>query len=267
MSNKFFIQSQLGDYVIDIEGGGAAPKVGTKLDAFSKKSSNNTNQQWEFTPAAGNPGYFFIKSVLGNYVVDIEGGGTAPKPGTLLDAYTQKPNNNGNQQWTAVPGPAAHSGYCFIKSALGNYVIDIAGGGTAPKVGTSLDAFTQKSNNNGNQLWKLVSVPGNSFNPKIANIQNNPTSPAIVSIGGSGFFPGSQASILFSYIDVNGVLTQNNGSPAIATVDFGGGLIAAFDIDTLQAEVAGDLTLKVTDSNVATITVTLHWDGSEFHFT
>jgi len=267
MSNKFFIQSQLGDYVIDIEGGSTTPKVGTNLDAFTKKSSNNTNQQWEFTPASGNPGYFFIKSVLGNYVIDIEGGGTAPKAGTLLDVFTQKSSNNGNQLWTSVAGPAAHPGFFFIKSALGNYVIDIAGGGTAPKAGTALDAFTQKSSNNGNQLWQLVSVPGNSFSPKIANISNNPINPPFVSISGSGFFPGSQASILFSYTDVNGVTTQNSGSPAIANIDFGGGLTGAFDIDTLKPEVAGNLTIQVTDPNVATTKVNLHWDGSEFHFT
>jgi hypothetical protein len=48
MSSPFFIQSKLGNLVIDIQG--ASTKPGTLLDVFTKKtkSPDLDNQLWEF---------------------------------------------------------------------------------------------------------------------------------------------------------------------------------------------------------------------------
>jgi hypothetical protein len=50
----YFIQSRLGDLVVDVEG--ASTKAGTHLDAYTKKTSsaNWNNQLWTFIDEKGN---------------------------------------------------------------------------------------------------------------------------------------------------------------------------------------------------------------------
>lgn len=158
---SFFIQSKLGDLVMDIQGAKNAP--GTLLDAFTKKTTApaNANQLWEFVSGPVD-GYHFIKNPATSLVVDIEGAKTAR--GTGLDAYTKKTSfpANCNQLWAFYPAPA--SGYYFIVSLLDGSVIDVEGAKTAP--GTLLDAFTK--NGNDNQLWTFVDTNGKSVTPPAA---------------------------------------------------------------------------------------------------
>jgi Ricin-type beta-trefoil lectin domain-like len=103
---------------------------------------------------------FFIKSNLGHsLVIDVQG--AIDKAGTLLDSYPQKLTSNKNQLWSFVRGPASQPGSFFIQSQMSKkLVIDIQGAKTKP--GTPLDAWTKKSRNNKNQLWRSVPGPFNS---------------------------------------------------------------------------------------------------------
>lgn len=163
MPVPFFIQSKLGDLVIDIQG--ASKKPGTLLDAFTKKTRRPdwNNQLWTFGTSE-YPDYYFIQSILGDLVIDIQGAST--KPGTLLDAFTQKTKYPDliNQLWMFVPSAVA--GYYFIQSVdTTNLVIDVQGASKKP--GTLLDAFTLKTKGPDwdNQLWTFVDEDGNSVTP------------------------------------------------------------------------------------------------------
>ncbi|MBV8732363.1 MAG: RICIN domain-containing protein, partial [Acidobacteriia bacterium] len=81
MSSPFFIQSKLGDLVIDIQG--ASTKPGTLLDAFTKKTKSPDwdNQLWTFETSEW-PNFYFIQSILDDLVIDVQGAST--KPGALL---------------------------------------------------------------------------------------------------------------------------------------------------------------------------------------
>ncbi len=159
MSDYFFIKNKNGN-VIDIEH--ASNKPGTPLDAFTKKSTNNDNQLWEFVTDPSGSGYFFIKNKNGN-VIDIERGNTTAglADGMPLDAFTQKSagvtQQSDNQLWLFMKDPAG-SGYHFIVSRLDGNVIDIKGASNTP--GTALVSFPLKPTNNDNQLW---TVEGGAF--------------------------------------------------------------------------------------------------------
>jgi hypothetical protein len=98
---------------------------------------------------------FFIKSKLGNLVIDIQGAST--KPGTPLDAYTKKttsPDWN-NQLWEFVT--SHFEGSYVLQNPASGLVIDVQGAKTNP--GTPLDAYTLLLSpppivaNPPNQLW------------------------------------------------------------------------------------------------------------------
>jgi hypothetical protein len=173
---SFFIQSKLGNLVVDIQGSKNTP--GTPLDAFTKKTSApaNANQLWEFAPGPV-AGYYFIQNTATGLVIDIEGSKTAS--GTLLDAFTKKGSfpGNANQLWAFYP--AATSGYYLIGCLLDGAVIDVQGGKTTP--GTPLDAFTEKQGSPGddNQLWTFVDTNGKSVTP--------PAAPATVAEPSGGY--------------------------------------------------------------------------------
>jgi hypothetical protein len=163
-----FIQSKLGDLVIDVQG--ASTKPGTLLDAFTKKTKSPdwNNQLWTFVWSGSLPNFYFIQSKLGDLVIDVQDAST--KPGTLLDAFTQKTKypDTTNQLWMFVPtySGGVFTGYYFIQSADGpGLVIDVQGASTKP--GTLLDAFTQKTKGPdwNNQLWTFVDEHGNSVTP------------------------------------------------------------------------------------------------------
>ena len=168
MSSHFFIQSKLGDLVIDIQG--AKTKPGTLLDVFTKKTKSPdwNNQLWTFVTPDFLPNFYFIQSKLGELVIDIQGAST--KPGALLDAFTPKTKypDVTNQLWTFVPTYRGDefTGYYFIQSADSpGLVIDVQGASTKP--GALLDAFTQKTKGPDwdNQLWTFVDEHGNSVTP------------------------------------------------------------------------------------------------------
>jgi len=167
MSTPFFIQSKLGNLVIDIQG--ASTKPGTLLDAYTKKTTSPgwSNQLWEFVTSSFE-GSYLLQNSASNLVIDVQGAST--KDGTPLDAFTinevgHSPlkTNSANQLWTFLPSKEA--GYYFIQSSLGDLVIDVEGASTNP--GTHLDAYPQKitSPNWNNQLWTFVDEHGNSVTP------------------------------------------------------------------------------------------------------
>jgi hypothetical protein len=159
MATYYNIQSQVTDkggipLIIDIQGGSNKP--GTPLDAYPP--TGGENQWWELvldTPS----GYYFLQSQMKDpegtpLVIDIQG--AVNKPGTPLDAYPKKSKEYDNQLWKFVEGPA---GWYFIESKLKNaegipLVIDIQAASDKP--GALLDAYTQKSTDNDNQLWQLA---------------------------------------------------------------------------------------------------------------
>jgi hypothetical protein len=102
----------------------------------------------------GEP-YYYIKSKLDGYVIDIVGAST--KAGAGLDVFPQTSGAN-NQLWQFVLDPAG-SGFYYIQSKLNGNVIDIEGAST--KSGTLLDAFPQKTSAE-NQLWEFVADPAGS---------------------------------------------------------------------------------------------------------
>jgi hypothetical protein len=149
MGDYYFIESKLNGNVIDISGSSTAP--GALLDAYPRKTSENDNQLWEFTPDPGGSGYYFIKSKLNGNAIDIQGGSIVP--GAALDAYPQKTSGSDNQLWQFVEDPDG-SGYCFIMSRYYGYVIDITDASRA--AGAQLDAYPQKPSGTDNQLWRVV---------------------------------------------------------------------------------------------------------------
>jgi len=96
----FFIKSALDGNVIDIKGG--STEAGALLDAWPQKDKANENQLWWFVPDPAGSGYFFIKSALAGYVIDIQKSST--KAGALLDAFPQKASDYDNQLWKVEGG-------------------------------------------------------------------------------------------------------------------------------------------------------------------
>jgi len=168
MSSPFFIQSKLGDLVIDIQGAGTKP--GTPLDVFTKKTKSPdwNNQLWEFV-TSNIEEFYVIQNPASGLVIDVEG--ASEKPGTPLDAFTMKTSPLGliapNQLWAFLP--SAEAGYYFVWSNLGNgnLVIDVEGANTKP--GTLIDAFTKKTKSPDwdNQLWTFVDEQGKSVTPPV----------------------------------------------------------------------------------------------------
>jgi len=99
-----------------------------------------------------------IVSGLNNFVIDIEGGGSNPKAGTRLDAFTQE--GHSNQFWTLVPS-ATTPDAVFIESVLKDadgdtLVINITGSAGQPTPGTKLDVWKKVSPEEGRQLWTFA---------------------------------------------------------------------------------------------------------------
>lgn len=160
------------------------------------------------------PTYYNIQSQVTNpggvpLVIDIQGGGATPSKNTPLDAYT--PTGGDNQLWALEPDPSG-SGYFYIESPLKDpdghtLVIDIRGGLSAPPKQTHLDAYSQKSKDYDNQLWKFVEGPPGWY--FIQSIQKDPYgNTLVIDIPGAGAVatPGFGKLLLQVY-------TQDPGSP------------------------------------------------------
>ena len=143
------IQSKLSGHVMDIQG--ASTKSEALLDAYPLQGKGADNQLWEFVRNSAGSGFYFIKSKLSGYVVNIQG--DSAKAGAGLDVFPQQNPGKSNQLWAFNPDPAG-SGYFFIRSMLDGNVIDIEGAST--KDGALLDAYPQKTSGADNQLWKVV---------------------------------------------------------------------------------------------------------------
>ena len=82
-------------------------------------------------------------------------------PSAGLQAYPVNIPETNNQLWEFVPDPAG-SGYHFIKSKLGLYVIDVKGG-SAKSSGSPLQVHLQNPPGfSDNQLWEFVPDPAGS---------------------------------------------------------------------------------------------------------
>jgi hypothetical protein len=116
-----------------------------------------------------------IKCRLNGNVVDIENNSTTP--GTSLDAFPPKVGEslNGpatfaaNQTWEVLPDPAGSSHH-IIKNPATGLCIDIHNNSTSP--GAALEAWTEKTKDNQNQLWDFLPDP---FGSEYFFIQNPQT--------------------------------------------------------------------------------------------
>jgi hypothetical protein len=96
--------------------------------------------------------YLFIFGAANDneWVIDIQGSSSAS--GTALDAFPQKPDCNGNQQWAMVQSNVSTSGggyYYFLQSKLNTDNVITANG-------TSVEASKQNSPASDDQLWEMV---------------------------------------------------------------------------------------------------------------
>jgi hypothetical protein len=189
MSSSFYIQNPWTGLVIDIGENVQNPKRGTELRANTKQTSapGNQYQLWTYIESSQQhptiTGYYFLKNtnLAAPFVIDIEEkkgniitsspGGQTLRPGSRLDAYTEKSVQTGdlddnhpaasNQLWGFVP--AGTQGLFFIQNWLTGFVVDIEEGSTGrqPAAGAHLDAYPQKgSDKNKNQLWQFVGPNG-----------------------------------------------------------------------------------------------------------
>ncbi len=177
----FFIVSNQGGLVIDIQGGVFAAK--TPLDAYTKNpSGKQDNQLWILEePAASEnlQGYYFLQSKQPSakgekLVINIEGSSNVAP--THLDVYTKTPSASGvsfSQLWWSVPAPAA-DGWFFITSQFTTagpdsqpLVIEIQGGSQRPKtlLQVNLPKTTDAPGGNDYQLWQFVDENGNTVTP------------------------------------------------------------------------------------------------------
>jgi tyrosinase len=94
--------------------------------------------------------FFFIKSRMNGFVLDIFGGN--PAQGTQIISWPQKNSGTDNQLWQFVP--SATPNFFFIKSKLNGMVLDIFGAN--PGQGTNMIDWPQKSTGTDNQLWTIT---------------------------------------------------------------------------------------------------------------
>src|SRR5438270_13355990 len=89
--------------------------------------------------------HFFIQSRLNGFVLDVQGGSTAP--GTPVITFPKKTSGTDNQLWRLDDNG-------FLVSKLTGFVLDIRGANPSP--GTPVIAFPRKTSGTQNQQWSLV---------------------------------------------------------------------------------------------------------------
>ncbi len=157
-----YVQDEGGlNLVIDFKGGGEHPGADTTL--VTNQPTGADSQLWTVVDDPGGSGYVFLQSKVkdphGNHlVIDIRG--NVNTPNTPLDGYPRKSKDYNNQLWKFVPEITV-PGYAFIQSIMNDpkgkpLAIDIRG--ASNKLGTTLDAYPEKSSGYDNQLWQLVPV-------------------------------------------------------------------------------------------------------------
>jgi hypothetical protein len=177
----FFIVSNQGRHVIDIQGGVFAAT--TPLDAYTQNlPGKQDNQLWSFEepPASQNlQGYYFLQSKQPSakgeeLVINIEGSSNVAP--THLDVYPKTPSASGvttSQLWWFAPAPAAE-GWFFITSwetTAGpnsqQLVIEIQGGSQERNTLLQVNLPKTKDAPGGNdyQLWQFVDENENAVTP------------------------------------------------------------------------------------------------------
>jgi hypothetical protein len=125
----YFIKSVNSGLYLDIYGGNIAD--GANVIQWSKKPTNNANQQWAISAVAG--GNYTISSRLDpNYVLDVNG--ASPSNGTRLIIWQS--NGGSNQRFKldileADSGIGSGGQFLVRTFAPGNRSIDVFGGSTA----------------------------------------------------------------------------------------------------------------------------------------
>jgi len=213
-------------------------KVG--LQVFPTNKPETDNQLWQFVPDPEGTRFCLIKTKVGLYVIDVKGGNPSAT-GTPLQAHIQNESGfDDNQLWEFVPDPAG-SGYFFIKSKLGDYVIDIKGASAAPH--TPLQLFPQNPPEHiDNQLWICRPELGSTFNPKVRLQVGDSSS---IRVSGDGFVALSRISLWYTLTDpARGVSSSTGSDPIIAQATVHG----AFEcnIPSRNAGSGGGSTLEAT---------------------
>jgi len=188
----------------------SGPSVG--LQVFPVNQPETDNQLWKFIPDPAGSGFYFIKSKVGLYVIDVKGGKASDR-GTPLQIHIQNESGfDDNQLWEFVPDPIG-SGYYLIKSKLGDYVIEIKGGSAAPH--TPLQVFPQGApGQTDNQLWVCRPGPEGSFSPKITLLAADSSG---IRISGDGFVALNRISLWYALTDpVSGVSSSIGSAPVFA---------------------------------------------------
>ena len=165
MSEYFYIQSKLNNYVLDITGSNTQPV--TPIISYPINSPVSDNQLCQRLPTGqknftGGQNQYYIQSKLNDFVLDITGSNT--QPATQIISYPINSPASNNQIWEIVE--SEFEGYFYIKSLLNGYVVDITGSNTAPK--TKIISFPQNSPTSDNQLWKFTPLSGSSGHKKSA---------------------------------------------------------------------------------------------------
>ena len=120
---------------------GTALQDGDNVLLWSKKGSdNNNNQKWKLEDAGND--YYFITTTNGK-VLD----GTTLANGVNVLLWSKKVENNDNQKWKLED---AGNGYYFIITANG-----LALDGTTQNQGDNVLLWSKKVENNDNQKWRF----------------------------------------------------------------------------------------------------------------
>lgn len=210
MENFYLISTKLDPGSVIDKKMHSGPSVG--LQVFPVNQPETDNQLWKFIPDPAGSGFYFIKSKVGLYVIDVKGGKASDR-GTPLQIHIQNESGfDDNQLWEFVPDPIG-SGYYLIKSKLGDYVIEIKGGSAAPH--TPLQVFPQGAPGpTDNQLWICRPGPEGSFSPKITLLAADSSG---IRIAGDGFVALNRISLWCALTDpVSGVRSSIGSDPVFA---------------------------------------------------
>lgn len=189
----------------------SGPSVG--LQVFPANQPESDNQLWQFVPDPRGTRFCLLKSKLGLYVVDVKGGKASDR-GTPLQIHVQNESGfDDNQLWDFVPDPAG-SGYFFIKSKLGDFVIDVKGASAAPH--TPLQLYPQKPPGlTQGQLWICRPSLASSFHPSVT-VQAGDASD--IRLSGEGFVALGRISVSHALSDPAGGVTAFSGPNSISAL-------------------------------------------------
>lgn len=127
------------DMAVDVPGGSHVPARQLQIYDQNYTTAQVINLEYK-------NGYYIIHIVNSNMVFDVKGGKAKDSVAVIQYPY----NGKDNQKWEIIN---AGGGYFYIKSALGDYYLDVAGGN--PSKGTKLQIY--HGNGSKAQKFKFVS--------------------------------------------------------------------------------------------------------------